>query len=69
MLVSCGEDGSVYEWDMSHQGKRRNEIVIKNCSHFDISLTDNTNDKEELLIYSVGNDKTIKEIKRFLTGV
>lgn len=28
-LVSCADDGSVYEWDISDRGRRKNELVIK----------------------------------------
>ncbi len=28
-LVSCADDGSVYEWDISDAGRRKNELVIK----------------------------------------
>ena len=30
-LVSCAEDGSLYQWDVS-EGKRIHETVIKQCS-------------------------------------
>ena len=87
-LVSCADDGSIYEWDISDDGKRKNELVIKSwlvftpscssqelllclsklylkdlvhSSHSDITLTSNSSDGE-LIIYSVGSDRTIKQV-------
>ena len=39
VLVSCADDGSLYEWDISDHGKRVNELVIKSCSYSDVVLT------------------------------
>ena len=39
VLVSCADDGSLYEWDISNRGKRVNELVIKSCSYSDVVLT------------------------------
>ena len=39
ILVSSADDGSLYEWDISNQGKRVNELVIKSCSYSDVVLT------------------------------
>ena len=57
-LVSCAEDGSLYQWDVA-EGKRIHETVIKQCSFSDVSMApDNSG-----LIYAVGSDKTIKQFK------
>ena len=39
VLVSCADDGSLYEWDISDGGKRLHELVIKSCSYSDVVLT------------------------------
>ena len=38
-LVSCADDGSLYEWDLFRHGKRSHELVIKSCSYNDVTLT------------------------------
>ena len=45
VLVSCADDGSLYEWDISDRGKRLNELVIKSCSYSDVVLTSKYGDK------------------------
>ena len=74
--MSCAEDGSLYEWDVS-TGKRVHESVIKTCSYNDVTLSpDNssahqvdanevisTEGKNSCVIYSVGSDKTVKQIQ------
>ena len=39
VLVSCADDGSLYEWDISDGGKRLHELVIKSCAYSDLVLT------------------------------
>jgi WD40 repeat protein len=38
-LVTCADNGSVYEWDVANVGKRINELVVKSCSYSDVVLT------------------------------
>eukprot|EP00094_Tigriopus_californicus_P008583 TCALIF_08273-PA protein Name:"Similar to WDR65 WD repeat-containing protein 65 (Homo sapiens)" AED:0.08 eAED:0.08 QI:0/0.28/0.12/0.75/0.42/0.37/8/0/1160 len=59
-LVSCANDGSIYEWDISNHGQRVQESVIKTCSYNDVTL--DAAEEEKLVTYAVGSDKTIKEI-------
>ena len=47
-LVSCAEDGSVYEWDVS-TGRRVNETVIKTCSYTDVAISPGTNQASYIL--------------------
>ena len=76
-IVSCAEDGSLYEWDVS-VGRRVHESVIKTCSYNDITLspedsialqdTDTSGavsgtGKKSCVIYAVGSDKTVKQIQ------
>ena len=57
-LVSCAEDGSLYQWDIA-DGKRTYETVLKQCSFSDVSMApDNSG-----LVYAVGSDKTIKQFQ------
>ena len=74
-LVTCADDGSLYEWDISNYGHRSNESVIKSCSYNDVTLTEETGGKKkataaaeqqhpQLVTYAVGSDKTIKEVKK-----
>ena len=71
--MTCADDGSLYEWDISNYGHRSNEIVIKSCSYNDVILTEEEPAKgkkgsrgdqqhPELVTYAVGSDKTIKEV-------
>ena len=55
-LVSCADNGSVYEWNIS-SGERTNEVVVKTCSFSYLTLSPDTN-----TIYAVGSDKTLKQI-------
>ena len=76
-IVSCAEDGSLYEWDVS-TGRRVHESVVKTCSYNDVTLspedsialqdTDLTGavsgtGKKSCVIYAVGSDKTVKQIQ------
>ena len=61
VLVTCGDDGAIYEWDVSNHGKRKNELVIKQCAYNDVCLTDDP-EEDDLVTYAVGSDKTIKQI-------
>lgn len=38
--MTCADDGSLYEWDLSNYGHRSNELVIKSCSYSDVILTE-----------------------------
>lgn len=55
-LVSCGEDGAVYEWD-TFTGKRIGETVLKGCYYTNVAVT-----PDGKTSFAVGSDKTIKEI-------
>ena len=57
-LVSCAEDGSLYQWDVA-EGKRIHETVMKQCAYSDVSIDPGNSG----IIYAVGSDKTIKQIK------
>ena len=35
-LVSCADDGSVYQWDVADSGRRMHELVIKSCAYNDV---------------------------------
>ena len=35
-LVSCADDGSVYQWDVADSGRRLRELVIKSCAYNDV---------------------------------
>ena len=76
-LVSCAEDGSLYEWNVS-TGLRVHESVIKTCSYKDVTLSPDDsyagqdadkkdaaakNGKKSCVIYAVGSDKTVKQIQ------
>lgn len=53
-LVTCSDDGSLYEWDIT--GKRTGENVNKECSYNDVSLSN-----ADGVVYAVGSDKTVKQ--------
>lgn len=55
-LVSCGQEGAVYEWDMTF-AKRIGEVVNKGISYSDCNIT-----SDGKFIYAVGNDGLLKEI-------
>ena len=55
-LLSCGQEGAVYEWDMTI-AKRIGEVVNKGISYWDCSIT-----SDGKFIYAVGNDGLLKEI-------
>ena len=50
VLISCADDGSLYEWDISNRGKRLNELVIKSCSYSDVVLTSKYGDKHKMIL-------------------
>lgn len=56
-LISCGLDGAVYMWDVK-SGKRVADVVTRHCQHHDIEAT-----SDGKLIYTVGKDGHLKEIK------
>ena len=49
VLISCADDGSLYEWDISNRGKRLNELVIKSCSYSDVVLTSKYGERHNFL--------------------
>ncbi|KAI3384052.1 hypothetical protein SNEBB_002485 [Seison nebaliae] len=55
-VITCGSDGAVYEWQLN-TGKRLRESVIKSSPYNGIAMT-----KDDLFIYAIGSDSTIKEI-------
>ena len=57
-LVSCAEDGSLYQWDVV-EGKRIYETVNKQCSFSDVSMGSGQ-------VYAVGSDKTIKQFQEVI---
>jgi hypothetical protein len=54
-LVSCGADGSVYEW-AAVTGQRAGEVVTKETHYADVALM------ADGKAYGVGSDGQIKEI-------
>eukprot|EP00033_Pygsuia_biforma_P003159 GCRY01003467.1.p1 GENE.GCRY01003467.1~~GCRY01003467.1.p1 ORF type:complete len:1179 (+),score=364.32 GCRY01003467.1:161-3697(+) len=68
-LVTSGMDGAVYEWVLA-DFKREGENVIKSCQYTSTVLT-----PDAKTIFTVGNDKKLKEIsdsvviREFDTGV
>ena len=58
-LVSCAEDGTLYQWDVA-EGKRLHETVVKTCVYSDVSIAPDSSG----LIYAVGSDKTIKQMEK-----
>ena len=57
-LVSCADNGSVYEWNMS-TGDRTHEVVVKTCSFSYLTLSPDSS-----TIYAVGSDRTVKQISQ-----
>ncbi|KAI3369623.1 hypothetical protein L3Q82_025335 [Scortum barcoo] len=57
LLVSCGMDGAVYEWN-TQTGKRESESVLKSCSYTDVAFSSDCK-----TILAVGTDFTLKEIQ------
>ena len=55
-LVSCADNGSVYEWDMA-TGERVHEVVVKTCSFSYLTLSPDSEN-----IYAVGSDRTMKQL-------
>ncbi|XP_043499423.1 cilia- and flagella-associated protein 57-like [Polistes fuscatus] len=56
-LLSMGEEGAIYEWDMS-SGQRTAEIILKNIILYDIVLA-----ADQSYIYCIANDNRIREIR------
>ena len=57
-LVSCADNGSLYEWDIS-TGERVQEVVVKTCSFSYLTLSPDSQN-----IYAVGTDKTVKQVAK-----
>lgn len=57
-LVSCADNGSVYEWNVS-DGDRTHEVVVKTCSFSYLTLSPDSH-----TLYAVGSDRTLKQISR-----
>ena len=57
-LVSCADNGSVYEWNIS-TGERTQEVVVKLCSFSYLTLSPDSN-----TIFAVGSDRTVKQISQ-----
>ena len=55
-LVSCADNGSVYEWNMA-TGERVHEVVVKTCSFSYLTLSPDSEN-----IYAVGSDRTMKQL-------
>jgi WD40 repeat protein len=55
-LVTAGNDGAVYTWDLSNM-KRENEHIQKSCSYLDAICLPNAK-----TMFAVGTDRQIKEI-------
>lgn len=57
LLVSCGMDGAVYEWN-TQTGKRESECVLKSCSYTGVAYSSQCK-----TILAVGTDLRLKEIQ------
>ena len=57
-LVSCADNGSVYEWNIS-TGERTQEVVVKLCSFSYLTLSPDSS-----TIFAVGSDRTLKQISQ-----
>ena len=57
-LVSCADNGSVYEWNIS-SGERTQEVVVKTCSFSYLTLS-----PDSQTIFAVGSDRTVKQISQ-----
>ena len=55
-LVSCADNGSVYEWNIS-TGERIHEVVVKTCSFSYIALS-----LDSATTFAVGSDKIVKQL-------
>ena len=55
-LVSCADNGSVYEWNIS-TGERTQEVVVKLCAFSYLTLSPDSS-----TIFAVGSDRTVKQI-------
>ena len=56
VLVSCADNGSVYQWNMA-TGGREGEVVDKACSFSYLSLS-----PCKQHTYTVGSDRTLKQL-------
>ena len=56
-LVSCGQDGAVYEWN-TLSSKRESESVLKTCSYTSVAMS-----SDGKIFFAVGTDRTLKEIQ------
>ena len=57
-LVSCADNGSVYEWNIS-SGHRTQEVVVKGVSFSYLTLSPDSS-----TIFVVGSDRTVKQISQ-----
>ena len=57
-LVSCADNGSVYEWNIAN-GERVHEVVVKTCAFSYLALSPDSN-----TTYAVGSDCTVKQLAR-----
>ena len=55
-MVSCADNGSVYEWNVA-TGERVHEVVVKTCSFSYLTLSPDSEN-----IYAVGSDRTMKQL-------
>eukprot|EP01028_Stygiella_incarcerata_P004742 TRINITY_DN2061_c0_g1_i1.p1 TRINITY_DN2061_c0_g1~~TRINITY_DN2061_c0_g1_i1.p1 ORF type:complete len:1197 (+),score=341.87 TRINITY_DN2061_c0_g1_i1:223-3813(+) len=55
-LVSCGVDGTVYEWDVKEM-RRDGDCIVKTCQYSSVVFSEDAD-----AVYVVGSDKEIKEI-------
>ncbi|KAK2582891.1 hypothetical protein KPH14_008965 [Odynerus spinipes] len=56
-LISMGEEGAIYEWDMT-TGLRTAEIILRNINLYDVVLG-----ADRSFVYCVANDNRIREIR------
>lgn len=57
-VVSCGNDGAVYEWELS-SGNRTNESIQKGIEYRSVAVT-----KDSASIYAVTNSGVLREISK-----
>ncbi|XP_014256263.1 cilia- and flagella-associated protein 57-like isoform X2 [Cimex lectularius] len=55
-MYSCGQEGSVYKWDL-YKGTRDMDLFTRENGNFDITAS-----KDGNLVYIVGTDGTLKEL-------
>ncbi|OQS02156.1 WD domain-containing protein [Thraustotheca clavata] len=56
-LVSCGSDGSIFQWDLRNAVKIGDGHTHPRCNYTDFALSSDSN-----LLYASGTDGTLKEI-------